>query len=673
MARRAGHSRKGDEQPRAESTTEKPQAGEQGTPAVVPSASPSGSTSAAGVSTGKMGTGAEPETAPEGPKLYTVVARRYRPQQFAELIGQEHVAQALVQALQSGRVAHAYLFTGARGVGKTSTARILAKALNCVRGPTPYPCDACDICRAIATGEDVDVLEIDGASNRGIEDARDLRHSVGFRPVRARFKVYIIDEVHMLTREAFNALLKTLEEPPPHVKFIFATTEVQKIPITILSRCQRFDFAHVRPVQISEHLQRIVALEGREAEPEALRLIARKAAGSMRDAQSLLDQLLAAESGRLTLERVRQVLGLSSEEQVQQLAEAIFRRDAAAALRLLGQWYDQGMQPGELIEQLTNYWRNLMLIKCGGPDIRELPVDPLLREALIRQAEQTSLDTILAGLDVWTAVRARLRDAYQSQVLLEMAVVRLARMDELLSVGALWHQLVQGGNAPAASVISSPAGSGAAASGNVGSASPPPSAGRSINVSKADGQVAAPFAVIPLSAATIGQIWTECLRRLTERFPLQSKHLTYALTPVLSGANALVIRFPTSYNWAYEACVKAEEFTHRLEEVLKAITRQAVTVQYELSTAAVEGTTDKGGPKSATSEGDTASSQTRSAPADPRRLWLERPFFRKAADTLGAQIVRVDEGFHPETSPPNPTPPAENDHDDTPPPADELQ
>src|SRR5215471_5652341 len=190
---------------------------------------------------------------------YTVLARRYRPQHFADLVGQEAVARALVNALKSNRVAHAYLFTGPRGVGKTSTARILAKALNCVRGPTPDPCDQCEICRSIASGEDIDVLEIDGASNRGIDEIREIRQNVQYRPSRARFKIYIIDEVHMLTKEAFNALLKTLEEPPPHVKFIFATTEVQKIPLTILSRCQRFDFAGISTARIAEHLRQVVA------------------------------------------------------------------------------------------------------------------------------------------------------------------------------------------------------------------------------------------------------------------------------------------------------------------------------------------------------------------------------------------------------------------------------
>ncbi len=234
---------------------------------------------------------------------YLVVARRYRPQTFDELIGQEQVSRALAGAIVAGRVGHAYLFTGARGVGKTSAARILAKALDCVHGPTPTPCNQCDICQSISRGSDVDVLEIDGASNRGIDEIRQLRQNVGVRPSRARFKIYIIDEVHMLTKEAFNALLKTLEEPPEHVKFIFCTTEPTKIPITILSRCQRFDFAGIRPASIQERLAQIVAAEGATAEPEALALLARRAAGSMRDSQSLLGAIAglwprASDGGR---------------------------------------------------------------------------------------------------------------------------------------------------------------------------------------------------------------------------------------------------------------------------------------------------------------------------------------------------------------------------------------
>src|SRR5438132_4555839 len=242
------------------------------------------------------------------PENYTVLARRYSPQQFQDIIVQEHVAQALVNALQSNRVAHAYLFTGVRGVGKTSAARILAKALNCEKGPTTTPCDACARCKSIAAGDDVDVLEIDGASNRGIDEVREIRGNVQYRPASSRYKIYIIDEVHMLTAPAFNALLKTLEEPPPHVKFIFCTTEADKIPITVLSRCQRFDFAPIEMRSIVERLQHICATERVEAEPEALQIVARRAAGSMRDSQSLLEQLLSFGGQRITVADVHSLL-----------------------------------------------------------------------------------------------------------------------------------------------------------------------------------------------------------------------------------------------------------------------------------------------------------------------------------------------------------------------------
>src|SRR3954447_26530473 len=263
---------------------------------------------------------------PTADARYTVIARRYRPQTFEELVGQEHVARALQQAIASGRVGHAYLFTGARGVGKTSAARILAKALNCVHGPTPTPCNECDVCLRVTAGEDVDVLEIDGASNRGIDEIRQLRQNVAVRPSRDRYKIYIIDEVHMLTKEAFNALLKTLEEPPEHVKFIFATTEPQKIPITILSRCQRFDFAGIRAASIQERLDQIAAAEGVSLDREASQILASRAAGSMRDSQSLLEQLLAVGGKKITAADVNQLLGIAPAERLSGLARSLTER-----------------------------------------------------------------------------------------------------------------------------------------------------------------------------------------------------------------------------------------------------------------------------------------------------------------------------------------------------------
>ncbi len=267
-----------------------------------------------------LGSGSDPAAQRDS---YVVVARRYRPQRFDDLVGQQQASTALRNAIATNRVGHAYLFTGARGVGKTSCARILAKALNCEQGPTATPCDQCDICRGIVAGDDVDVLEIDGASNRGIDEIRQLRSNVNIRPGRSRFKIYIIDEVHMLTMQAFNALLKTLEEPPEHVKFIFCTTDPEKIPITVLSRCQRFDFAPVETSAIMDRLRHIVESENVEADDDALHALARRAAGSMRDSQSLLEQLLAFCGQRIRLEDVHRMLGTAQGGRLQELAQSL--------------------------------------------------------------------------------------------------------------------------------------------------------------------------------------------------------------------------------------------------------------------------------------------------------------------------------------------------------------
>jgi len=241
---------------------------------------------------------------------YVVIARRWRPQQFNEIIGQEHVSKTLSNAIANNRIAHSYIFTGPRGVGKTTTARILAKAVNCEKGPTPHPCNECASCKAITVGNSMDVLEIDGASNRGIDEVRNLRENIRYAPTQGKYRIYIIDEVHMLTKEAFNALLKTLEEPPEHAMFIFATTEIHRVPATILSRCQRFDFRRIPLKTIMEHLRRICDGEKIDIQEEALLQIAKKADGSMRDAQSILDQLISFSGNKIAFEDVAQALGV---------------------------------------------------------------------------------------------------------------------------------------------------------------------------------------------------------------------------------------------------------------------------------------------------------------------------------------------------------------------------
>ena len=315
-------------------------------------------------------------------EAYQVVARRYRPTTFDELIGQEHVAKALKQAISTGRVGHAYLFTGARGVGKTSAARVLAKALNCVDGPTTEPCNNCDICRAITSGDDVDTIEIDAASNTGVDNIRDLRQNASVRASRCRYKIYIVDEVHMLSKSAFNALLKTLEEPPEHVKFIFATTEPEKIPITILSRCQRFDFAGIESTAIANRLKYIGATEGVEIDDEALAVLSIRAAGSMRDSQSLLEQLLAVAGSKIAAADVYTLLGIAPGERIARMVEAIVARDASAAIGNLDEAIAGGSDVGQMIDQLLGYFRDVMAMVVGCDT-------SLLRYVLPSQYEET--------------------------------------------------------------------------------------------------------------------------------------------------------------------------------------------------------------------------------------------------------------------------------------------
>jgi DNA polymerase III subunit gamma/tau len=372
---------------------------------------------------------------------YTVIARRYRPQSFDELVGQEHVARALQQAISSERVGHAYLFTGARGVGKTSAARILAKALNCVQGPTPTPCNECDVCRRVTAGDDVDVLEIDGASNRGIDEIRQLRQNVAVRPSRVRYKIYIIDEVHMLTKEAFNALLKTLEEPPEHVKFIFATTEPQKIPITILSRCQRFDFAGISAGSIQERLAQIAAAEGVAINAEALQILASRAAGSMRDSQSLLEQLLAIGGERITAAEVNGLLGIAPAERLSGLVRHLANRDAAAALAELESTIESGVEVGLLLDQLVGYFRDVMALSVGCKAEQMLYALPSQAGEVAEIGRQLGLATILAVGQILDQASGRMRVSMHGRTLVEMAIVRICQLGELDDLASLAAEL----------------------------------------------------------------------------------------------------------------------------------------------------------------------------------------------------------------------------------------
>jgi len=372
---------------------------------------------------------------------YVVVARRYRPQLFEELIGQEHVARALTGAINSERVGHAYLFTGARGVGKTSAARILAKALNCAEGTSPTPCNQCEVCLSVGSGDDVDVLEIDGASNRGIDEIRQLRQNVAVRPSRSRFKIYIIDEVHMLTKEAFNALLKTLEEPPEHVKFIFATTEPNKIPVTILSRCQRYDFAGIDAVAIQLRLTQIAEAEGVVIESEAAQILAMRACGSMRDSQSLLEQLLATGGKSISAAEVTSMLGIASAARLGRILKPLVESNAGEALAELDAAIVDGAEISQLVDQLLGYFRDVMTQAVGCDADRMLYALPGQHAEVREHAQQLGINKLLAMAQILDQTASRMRLSTQTRTLAEMAIVRLCHLEDLDDLATLVSQL----------------------------------------------------------------------------------------------------------------------------------------------------------------------------------------------------------------------------------------
>jgi len=554
------------------------------------------------------------EAPAEAPSAYTVVARRYRPQQFTDLIGQEHIATALTNALTTGRLAQAYLFTGARGTGKTSTARILAKALNCEKGPTATPCDQCQNCLNIMGGDDTDAIEIDAASNNGVDYARELRQNVGFRPSHSRYKVYIIDEVHMLSKQAFDALLKTFEEPPPHVKFVMATTEFQKLPITILSRCQRFDFNTVGPGKIFETLKHIVKKEGLKADDDALQIVAKRANGSMRDSQTLLDQLLGVCEEELTLAKVHSLLGTASDDRMLELANAILAGDTQQALRLVGEASERGLQLGELLDQLIDYWRGLMLAAVGGEGLDPMLGSSAIRESIARHVAGKSLDTILAGLDILSAAKGRMKQAASVLILMEIAVVRLSRLEDLLPVAELAQWLQSG--VKSGLTVAKPA---AAVTLPEGVKKKP------VAVPEAKPHSALPSAsgiteeswpgVWDRLLVDLGGVLAENLRRLPQR-------------PAIIGPNALAIRHPASYTAISERGVE------QLRSALQKFNGKEWAVRFE---------TIPDEPGEVRNEAATPAA----AAISKRQELLNLPFFKSLSDVLGAQLLRTEDGFNP--------------------------
>ena len=365
---------------------------------------------------------------------YLVLARKWRPQTFDEVVGQHHVVTTLKNAITQGRIAHAFVFSGPRGTGKTSVARIMAKALCCEAGPTVTPCQVCTACREITEGVAMDIQEIDGASNRGIDEIRELRENVKFLPVSHQYKIYIIDEVHMLTREAFNALLKTLEEPPPHVIFIFATTETQKIPPTILSRCQCYDFRRLSVRQIADQLQKITQAESIQISENSLIWIAEAADGGMRDAQSLLDQVISYGGMTIDDQTVSELLGLSDRQFLFRISQAILERNAGDGLHIVEEAYYAGVEMTSFYQMLQVHFRNLLLIKIVNPDQTLTDISEQDVKRLQEQVENISRETLLRLLDILMAEEEKVRRSQNPRLNIEQAVVRMAYMPPMIPI-----------------------------------------------------------------------------------------------------------------------------------------------------------------------------------------------------------------------------------------------
>jgi len=485
-------------------------------------------------------------------KQYEVLARKWRPQQFDEVVGQEHVTSTLKNAIAANRLAHAYLFVGPRGIGKTTIARVFAKALNCVKGPTAEPCDKCDNCKEIREGRSLDVLEVDGASNNGVDQVRDLRDNVRFAPARGKFKIYIIDEVHMLSAAAFNALLKTLEEPPAHVKFLFATTEPQKVLATILSRCQRFDLRRIPAALIVDHLRKIAKDEEVKVDEPALAAIARGAEGGLRDAESALDQLIAFCGDQITEPDVLQVFGLVAQDKLAALTDALIDGDTNAALGIVKDLDEIGKDLQRLMADMLDHFRNLLVMTLSADASKLLDVPDTELALLKAQAKRVDSDAVLRMIDALTAAEGRLRYALSKRVFLEIALVRAIKARQMVGLEGVLQKL----NELKSGVATMPAAPAAPA--------PVPA---------------------PTPAASVEEAWQYAVDQLGKAVPMAKNYLRGAKLLTGSQANLLTVAFDPEFAQQRDFVAQArnvEVLQTRLREKL----HREVSLKFELSEAA---------------------------------------------------------------------------------------
>jgi DNA polymerase-3 subunit gamma/tau len=586
----------------------------------------------------------ETKSPPKERMSYLVIARKWRPQTFEDVVGQSHVTRTLQNAISAGRVAHAYLFTGPRGVGKTSTARILAKALNCEKGPTAHPCLECAACREIAGPGSVDVMEIDGASNNSVDDIRSLREKVMYTGVRDRHKVYIIDEVHMLSGAAFNALLKTLEEPPPHVIFIFATTEVQKLPETILSRTQRFDFRRVAPAELAAALDKIMKAEGVETSADALLLVARSGGGSVRDSQTLLDQVISYALGSdekraLRVEDVLAVLGGVQEGSALGALEAALKGDAPTALQWLAGQYDRGADLRQVLEAFQDLLRGLLLAKADPDRVPDADLLPETAKALRPLAAGLGLSRIFSALKACNEAENQLRYSSQARLVLEMLLVQFGPASPGAGIGDIVDELrdleQKLRTLPEAAALPAPAPAPAA---------PPAAVEQLVPVTAPAGvqsvpevvsipadpgvpqpaveEVEVPAAPAGLDLARLQSDWEALGQAVAER----SLNLAAAVSgAALAGLEAGVVSLRVGNAYQRQVLETPAE-REQLESLLSARYGQPLRVQVLLAQA-----------------GARAVKGAKPAPEAVEKLLKERPEVRKVQELFGAEIVEISE------------------------------
>jgi len=568
---------------------------------------------------------------------YEVLARKWRPQQFDDVVGQRHVTDTLKNAIKTKRIAHAYLFVGPRGIGKTTSARIFAKALNCEKGPTDKPCDQCDSCKEIMAGRSLDVIEIDGASNRGIEHIRNLRENVCYAPARGPYKIYIIDEVHMLTSESFNALLKTLEEPPPHVKFVFATTEPHKILPTILSRCQRFDLLPIPNQEMIAHLRMIAKAEKIDIDEDALLAIARGAEGGLRDAESSLDQLVSFCGSKIREPDVMSVFGLVSRQTLETLVDAVLAGDISAVVKQVADLADSGKDMRRVVHELLEYFRNILVYHASRGSAEVLGIGPVQLEAVKRQAERAGPDRILQVIEILTDTAFRLRDALSRRTLLEIALIRCSRAATAVSIDSILAQI--------ASLKENLSG-GVSAAGDDEKKKPPE---QPVAVKESPRPAAAaPSSKEPAGIETLAARWHEIVENVAQHAPMTRGYLLDA-KPVRLENGTLIIGFDPEFAAEKDQIVLprnvnaikrvAGEFLGREVHVEFEVLEKRVTLPADTQLKASACKNDE---PPVSEPGQKKTVRSNMTPA-AKQKWTRDPAVVLALETFGGDIVDIRE------------------------------